>query len=45
MWMYTAVPETKGRTLEEIEAMLVKGYQSSNAGATAGLLQPDSSTA
>jgi hypothetical protein len=40
--MYTAVPETKGRTLEEIEAMLVKGYQPSNATTTASLLHSGS---
>jgi hypothetical protein len=40
--VYAAVPETKGRTLEEIEALLMKGYNAPNSDATAGLLQNNS---
>jgi hypothetical protein len=37
--VYAAVPETKGRTLEEIEALLVKNYNAHNSDASASLLQ------
>lgn len=39
VWVYAAVPETKGRTLEEIEALLVKNYNAHNSDASASLLQ------
>jgi hypothetical protein len=37
-WVIAAVPETKDRTLEEIEAILVKGYRTSEAASSSGLL-------
>ncbi len=45
IWVNAAVPETKGRTLEEIEALLVKGYKSSAANSSQSLLKSDSSKA
>jgi hypothetical protein len=42
LWVNAAVPETKDRSLEEIEALLVKGYQApSDTSATSGLLRND----
>jgi hypothetical protein len=38
IWVNAAVPETKGRSLEEIEALLVKGYEHSSTASTASLL-------
>jgi hypothetical protein len=37
LWVNAAVPETKGRTLEEIETLMVKNYEVS-AGQNAVLL-------
>jgi hypothetical protein len=45
IWVNAAVPETKGRTLEEIEALLVKGYKSPVANSSQSLLHNDSSKA
>jgi hypothetical protein len=45
IWVNAAVPETKGRTLEEIEALLVKGYKSPATNSSQKLLNNDSSSA
>ena len=45
IWVNAAVPETKGRTLEEIEALLVKGYKSRATNSSQKLLNNDSSSA
>jgi hypothetical protein len=37
VWVNATVPETKGRTLEDIETLMLKGYKDS-AGKTVGLL-------
>jgi hypothetical protein len=41
IWVNAAVPETKGRTLEEIEALLVKGYKAPASDASQSLLRGD----
>ena len=41
LWVNSAVPETKDRTLEEIEALLVKGYDSPSDSTSSGLLRND----
>ncbi len=41
LWVNSAVPETKDRTLEEIEALLVKGYHSPSDSTSSGLLRND----
>jgi hypothetical protein len=38
MWVNAAVPETKDRSLEEIEALLVKGYQAPKDSSTSSSL-------
>ena len=35
LWVIAAVPETKDRSLEEIEALLVKGYVAPRSAASA----------
>lgn len=44
LWVIAAVPETKDRSLEEIEALLVKGYvvpRSADAAGSVSLLRSD----
>jgi hypothetical protein len=41
LWVNAAVPETKDRTLEEIEALLVKGYEAPTSVASSSLLRND----
>jgi hypothetical protein len=38
VWVNAAVPETKGRTLEEIEILMVKTYEVSDGQNAVGLL-------
>jgi hypothetical protein len=38
VWVNAAVPETKGRTLEEIETLMLKNYEVSAGQNAVGLL-------